>query len=64
VQGEHDNEPSGSITFWEILEWLHNWQLLKKGSDPLVSEPNMLTHFCFQTVSGAHKSYYAIGGGG
>jgi hypothetical protein len=19
---------------WEILEWLHNWQLLKKGSAP------------------------------
>jgi hypothetical protein len=24
---EHGNEPSGSIKFWEILEWL-----LKKGS--------------------------------
>jgi hypothetical protein len=19
---------------WEVLEWLHNWQLLKKGSAP------------------------------
>jgi hypothetical protein len=29
---EHGNEPSGSIKCWEVLEWLHNWQLLKKGS--------------------------------
>jgi hypothetical protein len=29
---EHSNEPSGSIKCWEILEWLHNWWLLKKGS--------------------------------
>jgi hypothetical protein len=28
------NEPSGSIKHWEILEWLHSWQLLKKGSAP------------------------------
>jgi hypothetical protein len=27
-----DNEPSGSIKCWELLEWLHNWLLLKKGS--------------------------------
>jgi hypothetical protein len=26
------NEPSDSIKFWEILEWLHKWWLLKKGS--------------------------------
>jgi hypothetical protein len=26
------NEPSGSIKRWEVLEWLHNWQLLKKSS--------------------------------
>jgi hypothetical protein len=31
---EHDNEPSGFIKCWEFLEWLHNWQLLKKGSAP------------------------------
>jgi hypothetical protein len=31
---EHGNEPSGSIKCWEVLEWLHNWQLLKKGSAP------------------------------
>jgi hypothetical protein len=24
----------GSIKRWEFLEWLHNWQLLKKGSGP------------------------------
>jgi hypothetical protein len=29
---EHGNELSGSIKWWEVLEWLHNWQLLKKGS--------------------------------
>jgi hypothetical protein len=28
---EHGNEPSGSINSWEVLELLHNWQLLKKG---------------------------------
>jgi hypothetical protein len=31
---EHDNEPSGSRTSWEVLEQLHNWLLLKKGSAP------------------------------
>jgi hypothetical protein len=25
------NTPSGSIKCWEVLEWLHNWRLLKKG---------------------------------
>jgi hypothetical protein len=24
----------GSIKCWEVFEWLHNWQLLKKGSAP------------------------------
>jgi hypothetical protein len=33
-QCEHDNEPSGSIKCWEILEWLSNLRLLKKGSTP------------------------------
>jgi hypothetical protein len=27
-------EPSGSIKCWEVLEWLLNWRLLKKGSAP------------------------------
>jgi hypothetical protein len=36
--GEQGNEPSGSIKCWEFLEWLHNWQLLKKGSAPCVSD--------------------------
>jgi hypothetical protein len=31
---EHGIEPSGSIKCWEVLEWLHNWRLLKKGSAP------------------------------
>jgi hypothetical protein len=35
---EHGNEPLGSLKCWEFLEWLHNWQLLKKGSAPCMSE--------------------------
>jgi hypothetical protein len=31
---EGDKEPSGSMKRWEVLEWLHKWQLLKKGSAP------------------------------
>jgi hypothetical protein len=31
---EDGNEPSGSTKCWEVLEWLHNWRLLKKGSAP------------------------------
>jgi hypothetical protein len=31
---EHGNELLGSIKRWEVLEWLHNWQLLKKGPAP------------------------------
>jgi hypothetical protein len=31
---ERGNEASDSIKRWEVLEWLHNWQLLKKGSAP------------------------------
>jgi hypothetical protein len=31
---EHGIEPSGSIKCWEVLEGLHNWRLLKKGSAP------------------------------
>jgi hypothetical protein len=38
VSCEHDIESSGSIKLWEVLEWLHNWRLLKKGLAPLVSE--------------------------
>jgi hypothetical protein len=29
---DHATEPSVSIKSWEVLEWLHNWRLLKKGS--------------------------------
>jgi hypothetical protein len=34
VQGssEHSYEPSGSIKCWEVLEYLHNWQFLKRCS--------------------------------
>jgi hypothetical protein len=38
VSCEHNNEPSGSIRCWEVLEWLHNWRLLKKGSASRVRE--------------------------
>jgi hypothetical protein len=31
---EHGDEPSASIKCWEVLEWLYNWRLLKKGSAP------------------------------
>jgi hypothetical protein len=31
---EYGNEPSGWIKCWEILEWLGDWRLLKKGSAP------------------------------
>jgi hypothetical protein len=39
---EHGNEPSDSIKCWDILEWLHNRRLLKKGSAPEVSKINVL----------------------
>jgi hypothetical protein len=29
---EHGVEPSSSIKCREVLEWLHNWRLLKKAS--------------------------------
>jgi hypothetical protein len=28
---ENDDELSVSVKCWEVLEWLHNWWLLKKG---------------------------------
>jgi hypothetical protein len=31
---KHGNEPSAFIKHWEVLEWLHNWRLFKKGSAP------------------------------
>jgi hypothetical protein len=34
---EHGNELSGSIKVWEVLEELHSWRLLEKGSAPRVS---------------------------
>jgi hypothetical protein len=36
---EHDDEPSGSIKCWEVLEWLHNWWLLA----PWVSKKELLS---------------------
>jgi hypothetical protein len=31
---EHGDQPSGLLKWWEVPEWLHNWQLLRKGSVP------------------------------
>jgi hypothetical protein len=31
---EQGNKPSVSIKSWEVLEYLNNWQLLRKGSAP------------------------------
>jgi hypothetical protein len=31
---EHGIEHSGPIICWEVLEWLPNWRLFKKGSAP------------------------------
>jgi hypothetical protein len=31
---EHGTEPSGYTKCWEVLEWLHNWRLLKKRLAP------------------------------
>jgi hypothetical protein len=31
---KHGIELSGCIKCWDVLEWLHNWRLLKKGSAP------------------------------
>jgi hypothetical protein len=43
VEGSYEdlNEPSSSIKYWEILEFLRNWWLLKK--DPTAW--SYLTHF-------------------
>jgi hypothetical protein len=38
IQRLHGNEPPDSIKRWEVLGWLHNWQHLKMGSAPWVSE--------------------------
>jgi hypothetical protein len=32
--GHFGNEPSVSIERWEVLEWLSDWWLLKKGLAP------------------------------
>jgi hypothetical protein len=38
VSGEgscgHDNESSGSVKYWEILQLLSDWQLFRKVSSP------------------------------
>jgi hypothetical protein len=31
---EHSDEPPSSLKCWEVPEWLHNWQLVRKGSAP------------------------------
>jgi hypothetical protein len=32
------DEPPNSLKFWEVSEWVHNWQLLRKGSAPYVTK--------------------------
>jgi hypothetical protein len=31
---EHGDELSGFLKCWEVPEWVHNWQLHRKGSAP------------------------------
>jgi hypothetical protein len=31
---EHGNEPSDSIKYWEVLEGMSDWWILKKDSAP------------------------------
>jgi hypothetical protein len=50
------NEPSGSIKSWEVLKWLHDWRLLKKGSAPRVSEWYRTTSLRFYTPSSRRRS--------
>jgi hypothetical protein len=35
---EHGDETSGSITCWEILPWLHNWQSLELNYIQILAE--------------------------
>jgi hypothetical protein len=35
---EHGDEPLGFLKCWEVYEWLHNWQFLRKGSASCVSK--------------------------
>jgi hypothetical protein len=35
---EHGDEPSAYVKWWEVLEWLHGLQLLKKVSAPYVMD--------------------------
>jgi hypothetical protein len=54
---ENGNERSGSIKCWEVLEWLHNCQLLKKGSALEVSKVIVATFlilvvsFCLEAAT-------------
>jgi hypothetical protein len=53
---EHGNEPSGSIKCWEVLECMHNWRLLKKGSAPRVSEMATAMYTYVETSVHQHTS--------
>jgi hypothetical protein len=46
---EHGNEPSGSIKGVEFLDYLSDYQLLKKGSAPCREGQQMLAEFTSQT---------------
>jgi hypothetical protein len=30
VSCESDNEPSGSVKYWEVFEWLQDWRSLEE----------------------------------
>jgi hypothetical protein len=49
---EHGNEPSGSIKCWEVLEWLHNWQLFRKGSARKLPAPGHISAMAIVTLKG------------
>jgi hypothetical protein len=64
---EYGNEPSGSIKCWEVLEWLHNWRLLKKSTAPwsqlarkvaqtFCSQLKVSISFYFQRLTLSHYS--------
>jgi hypothetical protein len=57
---ESGNEPFGSITFWEVLEWVHYWTLSSSAQLRGVSE---LVNLIFTTsvmVSNPYAYIYSL----
>jgi hypothetical protein len=49
---ESDDEPSGSIKYWKVLEWPHNWWPLKQRLAPYSSLVSFLViHSVGQSIS-------------